>query len=77
MSTITDKQLVDELIANHGYYEDDPRAAFVVEYVNFEGGVAWGVTWSHETPDRQRRYLVESPYVRSPRVIWSAEGDTQ
>lgn len=77
MSTIDDKHLIDQLIASGGYYEDDPRAALIVEYTTPEGKTTWGVTWSHETPARQLRYLSESHFVRHPRIIWSAEGGAQ
>ena len=75
MSTITSKHVIDELITNDGYSEDDPRVALIVEYTSgYTGERIWGVTWVVETPDRQRRYLVETDFVRQPRVIWSADG---
>src|SRR5262245_29211634 len=74
VSTINSRAIIDELIANDGYSEDDPRVAMIVEYTNRAGHQCWGVTWTIETPDRQRRYLVESGFVQQPRVLWAAEG---
>ena len=45
MATFDDRVIVEELIAGHGYYQDDPRVALIVEYENFEGRTTWGVTW--------------------------------
>lgn len=36
MATIS-KQLAEKIIANDGYYSDDPRVMQVVRYDNFEG----------------------------------------
>lgn len=77
MATIDDRTLIDQLIASGGYYEDDPRAALIVEYTTYEGNTTWGVTWSNETRERQLRYLVETQWVRQPRIIWRAEAVTQ
>lgn len=76
MSTIDDKALIDKLITQHGYYETDPRVFMIVEYINAYGRKTWGVTWINEHPSRRRRYTVESQYVSSPRIIWSAENAT-
>ena len=73
MGTVTARRLVDQLIASDGYYEDDPRAVMIVEYTNAWGEQAWGITWSNESPERQRRYLQESQYIHAPRVLWQAE----
>lgn len=72
MATIDNKKLIDEIIAKDGYYEGDARVALIVEYTNMNGVTTWGVTWSSESPARQERYLVETEFVRSPRLIWTA-----
>lgn len=76
MSTIDDKVLIDKIIAANGYYETDPRVYLIVEYTNAYGNQTWGVTWSNEEAERKERYLIETPYVRNPKIIWSAERDT-
>jgi hypothetical protein len=35
------------------------------------------VTWVNEPPDRQRRYLVETEYVRRPRQLWPPPAETE
>lgn len=74
MATIDSKHIIDALIANDGYYEDDPQAHMIVEYINGFGAKTWGVTWSNEPKDRQERYLIESQFVRHPKVIWCRDG---
>jgi len=70
MATIDDKTIIDTIIANDGYYPEDPRVFMIVEYTNFYGNTAWGVTWPE---DRNKyKYLVESEYVQNPKVIWKA-----
>lgn len=73
MATIDSKTLIDTIIANDGYYEDDPRVAMIVEYTNVYGNTAWGVVWSNEPIDRQERYLEETAFVQNPRIIWKAK----
>jgi hypothetical protein len=70
MSTINNKKIIDELIANNGRYSDDPQAVMIVEYTNAWGKMAWGVTWENEPFERQRRYLDASEYVINPKIIW-------
>lgn len=73
MATIDNKDIIDTLIANNGYYEDDPRAYMIVEYRNSYGNITYGVTWINEAPARRTRYLDETDYVNEPRVIWHSE----
>lgn len=73
MATIDDKQIIDNLIANNGFYEDDPQVHMIVEYTNAYGNKTWGVTWSDEHPKLRLRYLDETEYVQSPKVIWRKE----
>ena len=55
MSTIDDKQLVDDLIASNGYYEDDPNVTVIVDRRKKErrlpGSTAGG---QREIRDRRR-----------------------
>lgn len=70
MATITNKDIIDELIKNDGYYMDDPRIFMIVEYTNFTGHKVWGITHVNENPEFRLRYLIETPYVKKPKVIW-------
>lgn len=72
MSTINNKMIVDSLIRNNGYYEDDPRVVMIVEYTTKWGGIAYGVSWVTEDKVRQQRYTIESEFIINPKVIWSA-----
>lgn len=72
MATINSRDLIEDLIANDGYFEDDPRVDRIVQYVNQYGQVAWGVVWSNELPSCRSRYEEETEYIRYPRVIWRA-----
>ncbi len=73
MATIDDKNLIDLIITNNGYYEDDPRAYMIVEYTNSYGNITYGVTWVNESRERRTRYLNETQYVQNPKVIWHSE----
>jgi hypothetical protein len=71
MATIDSKNIIDDIIAKDGYYEDDPRAFMIVEYTNSYGNQTWGVTWVN---DRAKyRYLQETAFVKNPKVIWRAK----
>ena len=70
MSTIDNKAIIDELIKNHGYFEDDPQVYMIVEYTNAYGNRTWGVTWVNEPSVRKERYMTPSHYINNPKVIW-------
>ena len=70
MATIDSPSLIQKLINDDGYFLDDPRVYQIVEYTNSRGNKTWGVTWTNESKDRQNRYLVESQYIRNPKIIW-------
>lgn len=70
MATIDDKEIINNIIKNNGYYEDDPRVYMIVEYTNSFGNIAWGVTWNNESRGIRTRYLDETEYINNPRVIW-------
>lgn len=67
MATVS-KALADRLVAQDGYYADDPRVMRIVEYTNMAGTPAYGIEYKHEIG----RYA-ESVYVRNPRVYWEAK----
>lgn len=72
MATIDDKTIIDRLIADNGHYQGDPQVYMIVEYTNAYGNVTWGVTWETERDNARHRYLIETEYVRNPKVIWRA-----
>ena len=82
MSTMH-KPTVDRLIAGNGWLPehpdhdapDNPRAAMIVEYTDQGGGQAFGVTFESEPAHRRERYLVESPYIRNPKIVWEPSDD--
>lgn len=66
MATVS-KKLAYEIIANNGYYADDPRVVRIIEYDNAFGGKGYGIEYRFELG----RYQA-SQFVRNPRVIWEA-----
>jgi hypothetical protein len=75
MATIDNKALIDEIIKNNGYYENDPQVHMIVQYTNAYGNITWGVTWCNEPALRRERYLTETEYVINPKVIWKASSN--
>jgi hypothetical protein len=71
MPTIDNKQLIDKLIAKDGYFEDDPQVYMIVEYTNAWGNVTWGISYVNERD--KDRYLIETEYVRNPKVLWCCD----
>jgi hypothetical protein len=68
MATIDSKNIIDDIIAKDGYYEDDPRVFMIIEYTNAYGNQTWGVTWIN---DRDKyKYLNETAFVKNPKVVW-------
>ena len=63
MGTVT-KKIADDIAA--GLYEDDDPKR-IVEYKNAWGGVAYGVTFGRDDPNK---YLRESQYIKEPKVYW-------
>jgi hypothetical protein len=75
MSTITNKQIIDRMMANDGWDPqagppgpDNPPAIRIVRYVNSAGKLGWGVVFEGDTDPL--RYEKPSSYIRSPQVIW-------
>lgn len=72
MATITQKTVVEEIIAGNGLYgseEDgyDPLVVKIVAYNNmFNGGEAWGIIYEGE--DLMRYH--NSPACHNPKTIW-------
>jgi hypothetical protein len=72
MATIDSRHIIDEIIRNNGFYENDPQVYMIVEYTNAYGNTTWGVTWISESKEARERYLMQSDFVRAPKVIWRA-----
>lgn len=69
MATINNRELVDGIIKNNGYYEDDLRVVKVVQYENsFNGALAYGLIYEREDLDRYH----ESQFIRNPITLWEA-----
>jgi hypothetical protein len=67
MATITNRAIIDHLIAHNGEYHGDPPVVKIVEYESgFGGRVSWGIVYEGENPFR----YAASAYVRNPRVIF-------
>lgn len=70
MATITNKNIVDDIIAGDGYYEGDPRVVKIVEYENqWNHAPAWGVVYEI---DRDKDRYEHGEACLNPRVIWEA-----
>lgn len=72
MATITQRDIVDQIIANDGRYGSDEEGwdepvVKIVEYNNmFDGGIAWGLIYQGEDLNRYHA----SGACRKPRTIW-------
>ena len=69
MSTITDKRIVDGIIA--GEYEEDGWIK-IVEYTDQGGKRTWGCVSKYDSGDPYR-YERVTPYIRGPKVIWERQ----
>lgn len=69
MATV-DQATALKIIANYGYYEDDPRVMQVVKYQNAFGGESWAILYQQDVAiDR----YAASDYVRNPQILWEAK----
>jgi len=70
MGTV-DKAFADKIVAANGQlYPDDPYeppVTRIVEYTNAWGGIAYGITFEGQDPDK---YLRPTAWVDSPRIYW-------
>ena len=62
------KELAEEIIANDGYYADDPRVVQVIKYQNSFGGESWAILYKEDV--LTNRYA-ESEFIRNPETVWS------
>jgi hypothetical protein len=85
MATITDKAVIDDLIANNGIDpEDEPSYAIIgpvvriVEYTTAEGQTNWGIVFQSEMAQGLwDRYMKPTPYVNNPHEIWKRQIPTE
>jgi hypothetical protein len=68
MGTVN-KEIADKIAKRNGYYSDDPRVYWIIEYDNVFGGVSYGLEYSNDIG----RYA-ESEFVLNPRIYWYATG---
>ncbi len=69
MATV-DKAIALEIIANDGYYGEDPRVQQVVIYQNAFGGESFAILYQRDV-DIDR--YAETEYVRNPQIMWEAK----
>lgn len=67
MATIDSREMIDKLIANDGYYEDDPRVLAIHSYMNNWGARTYHVAWQQAEIDS----LYSSPFCTDIKLIWS------
>lgn len=68
MPSVDSKELVDELIANDGYYSTDPRAHQISQYTNDWGGTTYHLAYSKDDVIG----LYTSPFCHDIKVLWKA-----
>ncbi len=64
MPSVNSKELVDEIIASNGVYQDDPPVQSIVEYTNAWGRPCYGLNYS------SRDDYTETEFVRNPKIIF-------
>lgn len=77
MATLTERSVIDEIIASNGNNEEGNRALDYMKIVEYEndGRIMWGVVFRCEMdmPGMSTRYEVEGPNVHNGRVIWTRQ----
>lgn len=74
MGTITNREIIDEIIAHNGSSPGDPPAVATIKIVEYEnsGETVWGTVLHCEVGlGMADRYEVESVAIKNPRVIWT------
>lgn len=68
MATVS-KDLADKIVAQDGFYADDPRVLRIVEYENcFNGAKSYGIEY-----EGQLGKYHPSEFVINPRTYWEAK----
>jgi hypothetical protein len=68
MATINDKEMIDDIVANNGYFQDDPRIMRIIEYTNMAGNTAYGIEYEQDIGK-----YTPSQWVINPKVYWRAK----
>ena len=67
MATVSSREIVDEIIAKGGHYDDDETIVRIVQYNNqFNGELAWGLIYEGEDLWRYHN----SPACHNPQTIF-------
>jgi hypothetical protein len=71
MASITQKNIVDEIIKGNGVYEDDSPVVKIVEYTDNWGGTNWGLVYQLDLDAglSYNRYE-DSPHCHDTKVIF-------
>ena len=74
MATVNNREIVDTLIANNGWYPgDEIQVVRIVQYNNaFNGGTAYGLIYQNDPLNMYD----PSPYIINPTTIWEAKNGT-
>lgn len=67
MATFDSKQIIDEIIANDGYYFNDPRVLAIHSYDNSWGGQSYHVAWN----EGEIANLYSSPFCSNIKLLWA------
>lgn len=74
MATITNQNIIDDIIKADGYFDDDPRVVRIVEYFSPLGKqVVWGIVYENEID--KHRYDNPTEFIARPRLLWKANHD--
>lgn len=66
MARIQSKEIIDQMIASAGKYEDDPAALAIFEFETTKGVTSWSVCYN----GIDVASVLSSPHVRNPRLLW-------
>jgi len=66
VATVT-KEIAEKIIANDGYFGDDPRVWQVVRYTNAWGNDAYAILYEQDVMLNRYR---KSEFIRNPVVLW-------
>lgn len=67
MATVNSRELVDEIIAKGGHYDEDELIVRIVQYNNqFNGGIAYGLIYDGEDIWKYHN----APACHNPKIIF-------
>jgi hypothetical protein len=68
MATMTDYNIIKELVDNDGVFPGDPQLLAIYEYKN-----AGKTVWCAIIVPEDEMAMFDSPYVKEPTLLWSME----